>query len=263
MFEVGIYIYMRLTFLGTGTSTGIPVIGCECAVCKSEDSRDKRFRTSALLETDTTRLLLDCGPDVRMQLLSVPFRRIDGVLLTHEHYDHVGGLDDLRPYCYAFGDLDIYANERTVMNVRHNFPYCFTEKPYPGVPSFNLHVIEKHKCFRIGDIQVMPIEVMHDKLPIIGYRFGSMAYITDMKTIDDGELGYLDGVETLIVNALRWEKPHHSHMLVEEAVAFSRRVGAKKTYLIHVTHQIGLYDEANSRLPEGFCIPYDGMQITF
>ena len=197
-----------------------------------------------------------------MQLLPFPFKKIDGVLLTHEHYDHVGGLDDLRPYCYAFGDLDIYANARTVKNVRHNFPYCFAENPYPGVPSFNLKAVEKHKEFHIGDIPVVPIEVMHDKMPIFGYRFGSMAYITDMKTMADEELPYLDGVETLVVNALRWEKEHHSHMLVRDAVAFSKRVGAKKTYLIHVTHQIGLYEEANKRLPQGFQIPYDGMEIT-
>ena len=253
---------MRLTFLGTGTSTGIPVIGCKCEVCMSEDPRDKRFRTAVLLETDTTRVLIDCGPDIRMQLLPVPFKKIDGVLLTHEHYDHVGGLDDLRPYSYAFGDLDIYANARTVKNVRHNFPYCFAENPYPGVPSFNLKAVEKHKEFHIGDIPVVPIEVMHDKMPIFGYRFGSMAYITDMKTMADEELPYLDGVETLVVNALRWEKEHHSHMLVRDAVAFSKRVGAKKTYLIHVTHQIGLYEEANKQLPQGFQIPYDGMEIT-
>ena len=253
---------MRLTFLGTGTSTGIPVIGSKCAVCTSTDSRDKRFRTAALLETVTTRVLIDCGPDIRMQLLRVPFKKIDGVLLTHEHYDHVGGLDDLRPYCYAFGDLDIYAKARTVENVRHNFPYCFAEHPYPGVPSFNLHAVEKHKAFNIGDIPVTPIEVMHDKMPIFGYRFGKMAYITDMKKIADEELPFLEGVDTLVVNALRWEKEHHSHMLVKDAVAFAKRLGARKTYLIHVTHQIGLYEEANKRLPDGFQIPYDGMEIS-
>lgn len=254
---------MKLTFLGTGTSTGVPVIGCDCEVCKSKDPRDKRFRTAAMVESETTRILIDCGPDIRMQLLRAPFRKIDGVLLTHEHYDHTGGLDDLRPYCNKFGDLDIYANERTVSAVHHNFPYCFASHLYPGVPKFNLNTIEKHKPLRIGDIDIMPIEIMHDKLPILGYRIGDMAYITDMKTIHDEELPYLKGVKTLIVNALRWEKPHHSHQLVEDAIAFSREVGAAKTYLIHVTHQIGLYDDANKRLPEGFLIPYDGMTITF
>lgn len=252
---------MKLTFLGTGTSTGVPVIGCPCKVCQSKDPRDKRFRTAALLESETTRILIDCGPDIRMQLLRVPFKKIDGVLLTHEHYDHTGGLDDLRPFCYAFGDLKIYANQQTVDMVYHNFPYCFAEHPYPGVPKFDMNVIEKHKPFHIGDIEVMPIEIMHDKLKILGYRFGTLAYITDMKSIADEELPYLDGVKTLVVNALRWEKPHHSHMLVSDAIAFSRKIGATKTYLIHVTHDIGLYDEANSRLPEGFLFPYDGMEI--
>ena len=253
---------MKLTFLGTGTSTGVPVIGCKCDVCMSKELRDKRFRTAALLESDNTRVLIDCGPDIRQQLLRVPFKKIDGVLLTHEHYDHVGGLDDLRPYCYAFGDLDIYANARTVKNVRHNFPYCFVENPYPGVPSFNLKEVEKHKEFRIGDIPVVAIEVMHGKMPIFGYRFGSMAYITDMRVIADDELAWLKGVDTLVVNALRWKKEHHSHMLVNDAIEFSTRIGAKRTYLIHVTHDIGLYEEANKRLPQGFQIAYDGMEIT-
>ena len=253
---------MKLTFLGTGTSTGVPVIGCKCDVCMSKDLRDKRFRTAALLESDTTRVLIDCGPDIRQQLLRVPFKKIDGVLLTHEHYDHVGGLDDLRPYCYAFGDLDIYANARTVKNVRHNFPYCFVENPYPGVPSFNLKEVEKHKEFRIGDISVVAIEVMHGKMPIFGYRFGSMAYITDMRVIADDELAWLKGVDTLVVNALRWKKEHHSHMLVNDAIEFSKRIGAKRTYLIHVTHDIGLYEEANRQLPQGFQIACDGMEIT-
>lgn len=254
---------MRLRFLGTGTSTGVPVIGCECDVCKSSDPRDHRFRTAALLESETTRILIDCGPDIRMQLLQVPFRKIDGVLLTHEHYDHAGGLDDLRPFCYKFGDLDIYANADTVRAVKHNFPYCFTDNPYPGVPELKLHTIAKHEHFKIGDIDVMGVEVMHDQLPILGYRFGNMAYITDMKNIDDGELPFLHGVKVLVVNALRWEKPHHSHQLVDDAIAFSRRIGAEKTYLVHVTHQIGLYEDANRKLPSGFMIPYDGMEITF
>lgn len=252
---------MRLRFLGTGTSNGVPVIGCDCEVCRSKDPRDHRFRTAALLETDTTRLLIDCGPDIRLQLLKVQFKKIDGVLLTHEHYDHIGGLDDLRPYSRAFGDLDIYSYERTIYAVHHNFPYCFAEHLYPGVPKFKLHAIEKHKAFKIGDIDIMPIEVMHDKLPILGYRFGSLAYITDMKSINDEELPYLKGVKILVVNALRWEKPHHSHQLVADAIAFSRKIGAERTYLVHMNHKIGLYEEANSRLPKGFMFPYDGMEI--
>lgn len=260
---------MKLTFLGTGTSSGVPVIGCHCAVCESRDPRDRRYRTSALLETATTRILIDCGPDFREQILSMPFRKFDGVLLTHAHYDHVGGLDDLRPFC-KFGDVQIYGNARTVHTVEHNFPYCFAEHPYPNTPKFNMHVIRPHERFSIGDVDVMPIEVVHDNPPAesgrkpllnLGYRFGSLAYITDMKTIADTELPYLDGVGTLVVNALRWDKPHHSHQLVADAIAFSRRIGAKRTFIIHMTHQIGLHEDCNRRLPEGFELAYDGEEI--
>lgn len=250
----------KLTFLGTGTSTGVPVNGCVCEVCKSADPHDKRYRAAALLETDQTRILIDCGPDIRMQLMPLPFRRIDGVLLTHAHYDHVGGLDDLRPFC-KFGDIDIYANDVTVRAVQHNFPYCFVQHLYPGVPKLNLHTIARHQQLRIGDVDVEAIEVMHDKLPILGYRFGDFAYITDMKTIEPEELHYLRGVRTLVVNALRWSGAHHSHMLVDEAIRFSRRVGAERTFFTHMAHEIGLHDEANGRLPEGFRFAYDGETV--
>lgn len=253
---------MKLRFLGTGTSNGVPVIGCDCEVCRSADPRDKRMRSAVLVETDATRVLVDCGPDIRAQLLQVPFRKIDAVLLTHEHYDHTGGLDDLRPFS-AFGDVDIYANAATVKVVRHNFPYCFVEKLYPGVPKLRLHDIEKHQPLQIGDIGVMPIGIQHDKLPILGYRFGEVAYITDMKTIDETEYGYLEGLDTLIVNALRWEKPHHSHLIILEAVEFARRVGARQTFFTHLTHQIGLHERASLRLSEGMNFAYDGLTLEF
>ena len=171
---------MKLRFLGTGTSNGVPVIGCTCKVCKSNNAKDKRLRTSALLETETTRILIDCGPDFRQQILPVPYKKIDGILITHIHYDHVGGIDDLRPFSWL-SDLEIYANKDTCQGLRHNFPYCFKEHLYPGVPKLNLHTIVPHKAFSIGDCTVTPIEVMHGKMPIMGYRIGNFAYITDMK----------------------------------------------------------------------------------
>lgn len=250
----------RLRFLGTGTSAGVPILGCQCDVCKSTDPRDKRLRTAALLETKHARILIDAGPDIRQQLMPLDFYPLDAILLTHIHYDHVGGLDDLRGFC-IWGDQQIYADKSTCEGVRHNFPYCFAEKLYPGVPLLRLHEIEAGKPFVVKDVEIMPIRVMHGKAPILGYRFGDLAYITDMKTIDDDQLQLLRGVKTLVVNALRWEKPHHSHMLVDDAIAFARRVGADQTYLIHVTHHIGHQDEAESRLPENIHLAYDGLVI--
>jgi phosphoribosyl 1,2-cyclic phosphate phosphodiesterase len=256
---------MKITLLGTGTSQGVPVLGCSCEVCKSDDSHDKRFRTSALVETESTRLLIDCGPDFREQMLQQPFRKIDGVLITHIHYDHVSGLDDLRPYC-KFGDIDIYCEKNVAKGLRHNLPYCFPDDKqmelYPGVPKLNLKNIDVHEMLRIGDLHVMPIRIMHDTMPILGFRIGKLAYITDMKSIDDSELEYLNGVEVLVVNALRWDKPHHSHQLVADAINFSEKIGAKKTFLTHLTHSIGLDKEANNRLPKGVQLGFDGEIIT-
>ena len=251
---------MKLTFLGTGTSSGVPVMGCHCAVCDSQDPHDKRFRTAALLEGDGVRILIDAGPDIRMQLMPFHFSPLDAVLLTHVHYDHVGGLDDLRGFC-KFGHLHIYADDITVQQLKLSMPYCFQEHLYPGVPLLKVHQIAPYQSFKVKDIDIMPIEVMHDKMPILGYRIGKLAYITDMKTIHDEALPYLEGVETLVVNALRFERPHHSHQLVDDAIRFSRQIGAHKTYLVHVTHEIGLHDEANARLPENVYFPYDGQSI--
>lgn len=251
---------VKFTFLGTGTSHGVPVLGCRCDVCRSSDRRDKRLRSAGLLETARTRILIDAGPDIRQQLMPQPFRQINAVLLTHHHYDHVGGIDDLRPYC-QFGDIDLYGNEETIRQVRHNFPYCFTDHLYPGVPRLRTHVLRPGEPLQVGDIRVMPVEVMHGRLPILGYRFGRLAYITDMKTINCDQLPLLEGVETLAVNALRFSKPHHSHMLVDDAIAFSRRIGARQTWFIHTTHRIGLIDEADRCLPPGFRFAYDGLRI--
>lgn len=251
---------MKLTFLGTGTSCGVPVIGCQCEVCQSADPHDLRTRCSVLVETDETRLLIDCGPDFRQQILPMPFRRIDGILITHSHYDHVGGMDDIRPYC-QFGEINVYADPVARKGMLEMLPYCFAENRYPGVPAIGLHEIHKHEPFRIGNLDIMPIEVMHGKLPILGYRIGKLAYITDMKTIEESEYPYLEGTELLVVNALRFTKPHHSHQLVDDALAFAHRVGAKQTLLIHVCHDIGLHESVNRLLPEGVQLAYDGQEV--
>lgn len=251
---------MRFRFLGTGTSSGVPVLGCTCATCLSHDPRDHRYRTAGLLETGSERILIDCGPDIREQLLQVPFKRVDAVLLTHIHYDHVAGIDDLRPYC-KFGDINIYAQGDVVRGLHQTMPYCFTEHLYPGVPRLCLHTIHPFEPLRIGRTEVLPLQVYHDQLPILAYRFGRFAYITDMKTISPESERRLQGVETLVINGLRFKKEHHSHQLIPEAIAFSRRIGARRTYLIHVTHDIGLHDEAQAQLPEGIFLAYDGLEI--
>ena len=250
---------MKLTFLGTGTSCGVPTIGCQCEVCQSTAPKDKRLRCSALVETENTRLLIDCGPDFRQQIMPQPFRRIDGILITHAHYDHMGGMDDVRPYC-QFGEINVYADPIARQGLLQMLPYCFAENRYPGVPAIGLHEIHKHEPFTIGDFDIMPIEVMHGKLPITGYRIGPLTYITDMKTIDEGELQYMEGTEILVVNALR-QQPHHSHQNLDDAIRFAQRVGARRTFLIHSSHHIGLHEEVNRTLPDGIEMAYDGQTV--
>lgn len=251
---------MKIILLGTGTSCGVPQIGCNCSVCTSRDKHDNRLRCSAIVETETTRILIDCGPDFREQMLRLnDFRRIDAVLLTHIHFDHVGGLDDLRPFS-KFGHIAVYANPLTAQSLNHTMPYLFAQHKYPGIPPIQVKKTKLHKKFTIGDIDITPIEVMHGSLPISGYRLNDTAYITDMKTIADGELEYLKGVKTMVVNALRYQE-HPTHQTVEDAIAFIRRVGSKRNYLIHMSHHIGLHAEQNKLLPRGIKLGYDGMVI--
>lgn len=250
---------MRITILGTGTSCGVPQIGCKCEVCTSADPHDKRLRCSALVEVDDHRILIDCGPDFRQQMLTVDFRPLDAVLITHEHYDHVGGLDDLRPYS-VFGDVDVYAESFCMRHLLERIPYCFTpkDKRYPGVPAINLLPMEPHCPITIQDVDIIPIRVMHGKLPIVGFRIRKFLYITDMKTIPEEEYKYLEGIDTLVINGLRHQE-HPSHQTIEEAVQFSERIGAKHTYIIHMSHHIKPHAEEAKMLPENVHLAYDGL----
>ena len=291
---------MKLHFLGTGTSIGVPQMGCSCEVCRSEDQRDKRLRCSALVETDDHRLILiDCGPDFRTQMLrfiaehpytddtSVPYSvrkmsemsdeqarkmglheaprfdyampRIEAVLLTHEHFDHVAGLDDLRPFSY-FHSIDVWAEPNVAEAIINHMGYVFGEKHYPGAPKLTMNPLEEHQSITIGDNEIVPVRVYHGKLPILGYRIGPLAYLTDMSQLGEQEWGKLEGVETLVVSALR-DEPHATHQTIEEAIAFGRKVGAKRTYFIHMCHTAGKQADRDEQLPEGFRFAYDGLTI--
>ena len=235
-------------------------MGCHCEVCESKDPLDKRLRSSALLETENTRVLIDCGPDFRQQIMPFDFKPLDAVLLTHLHFDHVAGIDDIRPFC-TFGPVNIYADNMTAEALHRTMPYCFSENPYPGVPLIDLHEIKPHQPFVVGEMDIMPFVVMHGKLPILAFKIGTMAYITDMKNIEESEMKYLEGVETLVVNALRKDKQHHSHQTLGEAVDFARQVGAKRTYIIHMSHGIGLHAVTSQSLPDGVWLAYDGLVV--
>lgn len=247
---------MDILFLGTGTSTGVPQIGCNCEVCSSENPKDKRLRTSVLISDGKTDLLIDSGPDLRQQLLTHHINHISAVLLTHEHYDHVGGLDDIRP----LGDTDVYAEVRVLEAIKRVMPYCFGENKYPGVPLIRLHEIDENSLFEIGDFRIRPIRVMHANLPILGYRINSMAYLTDVKTIGDEVFDHLHGLDVLVINALQ-PKEHLSHLSLGEALRIAAKVNAKETYFIHMGHRIGLHDEVEEQLPVHVHLAYDGLKI--
>ena len=247
---------MRVTVLGSGTSGGVPEVRCKCDVCSSTDPKDKRLRASVLIEIEDKTILIDCGPDFRTQALNYNIEKIDYILLTHEHYDHTYGIGDLRPY----GDVHIYAEENVCSTVRRNFPYCFAEVKYPGIPKLTLHTITE-KPFKLEDIEIIPIRYMHASLPILGFRMGNFAYITDISSIKDEELEKLKGLEILIVDALR-KTPHFSHFSLEQAQEFARKVNAKQTYFTHICHSLGLHADVSKTLPQNQKLAYDGLEIT-
>lgn len=248
---------MKVIFLGTGTSTGIPQIGCECAVCSSTNKKDKRLRASVLLKDANTNIIIDCGPDFRQQLLQNPVNHLDGVLITHEHYDHIGGLDDVRP----LGKCVIYAENRVLSSIRRNLPYVFSENPYPGVPKLSLYALEPNCDFRINNLIIKPIRIMHARLPILGFRINKFAYLTDVKTISKEAIEQLQDLDVLVLNALR-QQEHIAHITLSEAIELASSVNAHTTYFTHFSHDLGFHQEIQDVLPENMYLAYDNLEIT-
>lgn len=249
---------MKITFLGTGTSQGIPVIGCGCAVCQSTDSRDKRLRVSVLIETNDKTIVIDSGPDFRYQMLRAGVKDLDAILFTHEHKDHVAGLDDIRPFNYLLKKrIDIYATERVQQALKREFSYIFSEIQYHGIPQINVHTVTDQP-FNIGESTITPIEVLHYKLPVIGYRIKDFTYITDAKTVSEQSFEKIKGSRYLVINALQRED-HISHFTLNEAIAFADKVGAEFTYFTHMSHNLGLHAEIEKELPSHIKLAFDGL----
>jgi len=258
--ETACFFYnMKITFLGTGTSYGVPVIGCECSVCTSSNPKDKRFRSSVLVEIKNKRILIDVSPDFRQQMMPLDFHKIDGVLLTHEHYDHVGGIDDLRSFG-EFGKIDIYAESNVVDALRHRIPYCFTTHKYAGIPNLELLEIDTNP-FYIEGVKIVPIRVFHHRLPILGFRIDNFAYLTDVKTVPETELDKLKDLDVLVVSSLRINE-HISHQNLEQAIELIHKIKPKKAYLTHLSHQMGLHDIVEQELEDSISIAYDNMTLT-
>jgi phosphoribosyl 1,2-cyclic phosphate phosphodiesterase len=254
------YPHLRITFLGTGTSTGVPMIACGCEVCTSTDEKNKRLRSSILIQSETTTLLVDTTPDFRTQMLRENVKKLDSVLFTNPHKDHIAGLDDIKAYnFFQQRSMEVYANELTQEALRREFFYIFAENKYPGIPDINLHTITDQP-FVIGDITVIPIQVHHLKMPVLGFRFGNFTYITDANHIDDKEKAKIKGSEILVINALR-KKEHISHFNLQQAINLTKELKIPKTFLTHISHQLGLHDEVNKELPAGIQLAWDGLQV--
>jgi phosphoribosyl 1,2-cyclic phosphate phosphodiesterase len=255
---------MRLTFLGTGTSFGVPQIGCGCAVCHSTDPRDRRTRAGAVVEADRSTILIDTPPELRLQLLAGGFTDVDAVVYTHEHADHISGIDDLRMFSVRHRHpLPVYGPRETLDRIRASFHYIFDDsvRPYEGTskPSLELHAVEPDVPIRVAGIEVMPLAFRHGHLRVFGYRFGRLAYLTDVKAIPEAERRRLQGLDVLVVNALWW-RPHPTHLSIGEAIEAAQALGARRTYLTHLTHETGHADLA-ARLPPGILPAYDGLTV--
>ena len=256
------YPEIKITFLGTGTSGGVPMIGCSCYVCSSPDEKDKRLRSSILVQSKTTTLVVDTTPDFRTQMLRANVKKLDAVIFTHPHKDHVAGLDDVKAFNYfQKKPMDVYANELTQEALKREFIYIFSDKKYPGVPNVTMHTITD-KTFMVGDIPVTPILVYHLQMPVLGFRFGKFTYITDANRIDDGEKQKIIGSDTLVINALR-KDTHISHFNLQEAVDLVDEMKIPHVYFTHISHQLGRHEEINKELGPGRQLAWDGLELRF
>ncbi len=252
---------MTVTFLGTGTSQGVPVIACGCEVCTSADHRDKRLRSSILVQADDKTVVIDSGPDFRYQMLRANVQHLDAVVYTHEHKDHVAGMDDIRAFNFKQQEpMNIYADIRVQAALMREFPYVFAENKYPGIPQVNIHPIGLEP-FDIGSIHFVPIEVMHYKLPVLGFRINDFTYITDAKTVSEGEKEKIKGSKILVINALQ-KQSHISHFTLDEAIDFANEMGAETTYFTHISHRLGKHQDVANELPAGILLAYDGLTLT-
>ena len=251
----------KITFLGTGTSQGIPIIGSRHPVCLSQNLKDKRLRSSVLVQWKNYNYIIDCGPDFRQQMLKNNCRHIDGIMFTHEHADHTSGLDDIRPYFFRQGDIPIYGTQRVVENLNHRFGYILnSQNKYPGAPTVKVQIISKNNNFRIGNQIVTPVEVMHNSLSVLGYRIGGFSYLTDVKYINADQMEKVKNSEVLVLNALRIE-PHPTHLNLEEALSLVEELKPKKAYFTHISHLLGFHDEVSKKLPKNVHLAYDNLQI--
>ena len=251
---------LKVTFLGTGTSQGVPVIACSCETCQSADPRDKRLRSSVLIQTETRTIIIDTGPDFRTQMLRENVKDLDAVLFTHEHKDHTAGLDDIRSFNYIKQKpMDVYAEPAVIRSLKMEFAYIFAEKKYPGVPQVEIHTIENQN-FQIDGIDIVPIRVMHYKLPILGFRIGDFTYITDANYIPEEEKEKIIGTRYLVIGALRKQK-HISHFSLEDALKFIAELSPKRAYITHISHQMGKFEDVQRELPAGVLLAYDGLQF--
>lgn len=254
---------MQVTFLGTGTSQGVPFIGCPCPVCNSADARDRRLRCSVWIEAPGVSIVIDSGPDFRYQMLRAGVRKLDAIVFTHGHKDHLAGLDDIRPYNYfSQKPVAVYATTETQDALRREFSYIFNNLTYPGIPQIDLHTITATEPFVIGGLEIVPIRLLHYKMEVLGFRIGDFTYITDANYIAPDELRKVQGSKALVLNALRRE-PHISHFTLEEAIAVAQRAGAEQTFFTHISHQLGLHKDVEAELPDGIRLAYDGLTLNF